>query len=426
VHDELHARCLVLDDGQTRLAIVVADNVGIPREVLDEAKRIAERETGLPIAHMLMSATHTHSATPARGDDIARPGAGPPPYAQFLARRIADGVRRAVNNLEPARVGWGRALAPEHLFNRRYHLKPGTPITNPFGGADQVLMNPGVGDPRVLKPAGPTDPEVWFVSVQARDGRPIALLANYSLHYVGGVRSGHVSADYFAVFADRLRELLGADRVDPPFVGMMSNGTSGDVNNIDVLGAPQKRPPYEQMRRVAHAVADKVFAALKTVEHRDFVPLAARQRELVLKTRRPTPEMVARAREILARPPGAPPPKGGHARDVPYARRTIQMNDGPAEISVPLQVVRIGELAIAAIPFEVFTEIGLEIKKRSPFRAAFTISLGNGSHGYLPTARHHKLGGYETWLGTNRVEVQAAAKIVEGILALSNELRLRS
>jgi hypothetical protein len=419
VHDELHARCLALDDGTTRLVFVVCDNVGISREVLDEARALVHKETGLPPEHLLLSATHTHSATSARS---GKPLSPEPlaDYSKFLVRRIGDGVRRAINNLEHARIGWGFAQAPEHLFNRRYFMKPGTPMPDPFGGDDQVVMNPGVGNPKVDRPAGPTDPEVSFILVRAKAGRPIALLANYSLHYVGGVPGTHISADYFAVFADRIGQRLGTDRQDPPFVGIMTNGTSGDVNNIDVLGSPQRHPPYEKMKIVAHSVADKVLQASEEVKLQDWAPLAARTKDLVLQARRPTPEMVSRAREVLARPKDARP---RHVREPNYAQRVLQMAEAPQQVSVPLQAVRIGDLGIAAIPFEVFTDIGLEIKKRTPFPRSFTISLANGSYGYLPTPEHHKLGGYETWLGTNRVEVEASRKITEAVLELLAALK---
>ena len=215
------------------MAFAICDNVGIPREVFDAAKKLVHEETGLPEDHLLMAATHTHSATTARSTNSMKPDPELSDYQRFLARRIADGIRRALNNLEPARIGWGAVDVPTQVFNRRWHLKPGTPNPNPFGGEDKVRMNPGAGNPDLLEPAGPTDPQVSFLSVQSKDGRPIALLANYSLHYVGGVGQGHVSADYFALFADRIGQLLGADRLDPPFVGIMSNGTSGDVNNIN-------------------------------------------------------------------------------------------------------------------------------------------------------------------------------------------------
>ena len=81
------------------------------------------------------------------------------------------------------------------------------------------------------------------------------------------------------------------------------------------------------------------------------------------------------------------------------------------------------ELGIAAIPFEVFSEIGLELKARSPLKPSFTIELANGGYGYLPTPEQHKLGGYETWLGTNKVEVQSSVKIVNALLEMFAELK---
>lgn len=417
IHDELHARCLVLDDGQTRLALAICDNVGIAREVFDEAKQLVNNATGLPVENMLMSATHTHSATSARGrNSLVRESLGD--YQSFLSRRIADGVVRAINNLEPARIAWGVGHEPSQLFNRRWHLKPGTPLLNPWGGTDKVKMNPGSG-PDLLEPAGPTDPGVSFISVQSVTGRPMALLANYSLHYVGGTRGNEISADYFAMFADRIQQLLSADRLDPPFVGIMSNGTSGDVNNINFREPRGRQAPYEQMRRVANVVAAEVFKAHQTVKFQDWVPLSAATRELPLETRKPTAEMLERSKKVLAGE--SLDPKLPHQEE--YARRTVQMAESPSQVSIPLQTLRIGDLGIAAIPFEVFTESGLDIKKRSPFPTTFTIELANGSYGYLPTPAQHELGGYETWLGTNRVEIQAAPKIVDTLLQMFERLK---
>jgi hypothetical protein len=244
-------------------------------------------------------------------------------------------------------------------------------------------------------------------------------LANYSLHYVGGVGQGHISADYFGLFADRIQELLGADRLDPPFVGMLSNGASGDVNNIPFQNPRPAKKPYEQMRYVAHDLAQKVFEAHQKIKWHEWVPLGIRQVELSLKVRKPTPEQLQRAKDILA---GAPPlPERPHEET--YARRIIHQQEAPETVSVPIQALRIGELGIAAIPFEVFAEIGLEIKEKSPFRPTFTISHANGSYGYLPTPRQHELGGYETWLGTCKVEEQASVKITEAVLQMFQQLR---
>src|SRR5262245_647775 len=288
IHDELHARCLVLDDGQTRVAIVVCDSVGIARQVFDQAKRLVHEHTGLPPENMLMAATHTHSGPSARGANAFAFDAPPDEYQRFLAQRIADGVRRAVRNLEPARIGWGAARQDDQVFNRRWKMKAGTPLPNPFGGQDRVLQNPGLGNPTLLEPAVPTGPEIRFISVQSVSGRPIALLANYSLHYVGGTGGAQISADYFAMFADRIQQLLGADRLEPPFVGIMSNGTCGDVNNIDFRGPRASVPPYQKMREVADVVATEVHRVQQTIRYKDTVDLAARRSELKLAVRRPT------------------------------------------------------------------------------------------------------------------------------------------
>ena len=112
-----------------------------------------------------------------------------------------------------------------------------------------------------------------------------------------------------------------------------------------------------------------------------------------------------------------------HPRERIYAERTLRMVDMPARIDVPLQALRIGDLAIVTIPFEVFVEIGLELKAKSPFPDTFAVSIANGAYGYLPTVAQHELGGYETWLGTNQVEVQTAPKIVAMLLEMLAQLK---
>jgi hypothetical protein len=411
IHDKLHAKCLVLDDGETQIALVICDNLGIVREVYDQARKMIGEETKLRPENILMAATHTHSGTRSSTER----------YAPILARGIADAVRTAYANLEPARIGWGGVDEPSEVFNRRWYVSESEFRKNPFGGVDKVRMNPPRGNAALVEPAGPVDPEVSLLSVQATDGRPIALLANYSLHYVGGVNKGEVSADYFGIFSKRIGELLDADASDPPFVGMMSNGTSGDVNNINFRARGGKRyEKYEKMTEVAEVVARRVKEAHDQIAFHDWVPLALAHRELTLKFRKPDEGMQKYFAEVMAKPDDAPQ---HHRYERNYAERVQKLLDGPDEVSIPLQAVRIGDLAIAAIPFEVFTEIGLEIKEKSPFSDAFTIELANDSHGYLPTPRHHELGGYETWMGTNRVQLDASEQITKVILELMSELK---
>ena len=368
-----------------------------------------------------MAGTHTHSSVSARGPNRLINDGSLSEYQQFLARRIADGVRRAVNNLQPARIGWGSASEPTQVFNRRYFMKPGTPTLNPFGGQDQVVMNPGQGNPNLARAAGPTDPEIAFLSVQSIDGKPLALLANYSLHYVGPSAGSVISADYFGAFADRIQQLMDADRQDPPFVGMLSNGSSADINNIDWLNKPERRwAPYEKMRDVADRVARAVVEAHQQVEFHSWIPLDAAFAELTLAVRNPDEQQIAFASAVLAKPEDEKP---NHGRERVYAERVLQLAESPSSIRAPLYALRIGDVGVCAIPFEVFAEIGLQIKAESPLPRAFTISHANGTYGYLPTAAQHELGGYETWLGTSVVEYEAASKITETLLGMLKAMK---
>ncbi len=412
--DRLHARALVLDDGQTRLALVIVDSCLIPRSLFDEAKQRASKQTGIPTDRMLMSATHTHSAPASLHRLFAQANEA---YLEVLKRGIVEAIKQANANLEPAEFGWGQVDIPEHVHNRRWHMKPGGITPNPFGEiTDQVRMNPPRGRGLLDRPAGPTDPQLSFLSIRAAGGRPIALLANYSLHYVGGVLPGGVSADYFGEFARQIRQRIAPQESGghPPFVGIMSNGTSGDINNINFRDPQPRKKPFEQIRYVARDVADTVGQALKKIKHRKAITLAMAQRELTLGIRKPNAEQLALAKQFLAESDESKLPPRGKA----YAAFGVELAEMPPTEDIILQAIRIGDVGIAAIPCEVFAEIGLEIKERSPLKTTFTIELANGWNRYLPTPRQHRLGGYETWLGTNMLEIRASEKITNVVLEL--------
>ena len=418
-HDPFYARALVLDDGATTLAMVVVDNLGAGPEVLDEAKDIASKSTGIPMDRMLISSTHTHS-----GPSIGTRETSPPvtlAYRKVFVAGVAESIIKAHAALQPARIGSASHPLPEEVFNRRWFLKPGKMPLNPFGRLDTVKMNPGT-DPNVLDhPAGPTDPDISIISVQDAKRHPIALYANYSLHYVGGAPAGQMSADYFGEFARVMPSRL---RADDHFVAMMSNGTSGDINNIPFNVTRPPREPFEQIRIVAQKAADTAWFAYRKIEkHVPDARLGMVQRLITLKYRRPTPEQVAEAKTIVAiKDKAAIEQLPRLAQN--YARNVIGASERPEEtITVKLQAIRIGDLGVCAIPFETFVEIGLELKKRSPFPKTLVVGLANARHGYLPTPEQHKLGGYETWLGTNQVQEDTSVILTNNLLEMLNELK---
>ena len=290
-------------------------------------------------------------------------------------------------------------------------MREGSIPPDPFGGVtDRVRMNPPFADPNLVRPSGPVDPEVAVLSFLSARGDPIAILANYSLHYVGGIPSGQVSADYFGEFARMIASRLGAGA---NFVAILSNGTSGNINNVDFSKPRVRKEPFEQVRHVASELADVVAAAYEKIEHVAEAKVAMEQSELSLARRKPSLSLLNRSQRLLEQPL-----ESVTARQVIYAQRAVALHDGPENVSVILQAIRIGAVGIAALPFETFVESGLAIKNQSPLRPSFVIELANGAEKYLPTPEHHELGGYETWLGTSTVEEQASVMIESELLRL--------
>ncbi|MCH7727311.1 MAG: neutral/alkaline non-lysosomal ceramidase N-terminal domain-containing protein [Planctomycetes bacterium] len=397
VHDRLHARAIVLDDGKTRLAIVICDACMIGRDVFDVAKALVKKETGLPTDRMLMAATHTHAAV--RAVHIGTEPADSE-FHKMLARRIADAVIQAERNLAPARIGFGSFDKPEFVRCRRFLCEPGSVGVNPFGKSGERIKSVAGRSSAVIKPAGPVDPQFSILSIQHADGKPLAVLGNFSVHYCGGYRRGLVSADYFGHYAAALESQLNAhDPTGPPLrkgrlggvVGIMSNGTSGNTGAIERGG--KTYPPFEWMKVSARILADETLKAINKIKHRSDITLDMRESELKLAVRRPDERRLAWAKDILANPGGSHP----HRWSRIYAQEALHLSKYPATTSIKLQAIRIGDVAVAAIPCEVFAETGLAIKKESPHPFTFTIELANGYGGYLPTSEQHQLGGYETW-----------------------------
>lgn len=428
INDPMHARCLALQSGKNPLVFCVVDACLIPREICEEAKKIAAAKTGIPKERILISATHTHSAatlTPAFQSDPD------PEYVKGVPARIAAGIIQAVANLEPAEFGWAFGSDPSQVFNRRWHVKESESYENPFGiTTDRAQMNPGQVNPKVSVPTGPVDQDVAIMAVRSVvDKRPLALLANYSLHYVGG--NPAISADYYGAFANEIATRLKTSDErytgKPAFVGIMSNGTSGNINNVNYgFSIRYKRNPGEQISIVANSVADAAMGAYETIKWDAAATLDSTEEDISLKVRKADAGELVKAKETLDK---TPKDKDGQWSDrkAIYARESIKLAEFPDEVPVKLQVHRISSLSIAAIPCEVFVEIGLDLKKTSPFTRHFTISLANGYNGYLPPPEHHALGGYETWRArSSYLETQASVKISERLKAMLGTLKQRA
>jgi hypothetical protein len=426
IHDPLHVRAVAFESGEGRAVICLIDAIGIGREMSDIAKSRASEKTGWNAEDMLICATHTHTA-PKGGEGMP----GREAYEKLKYEKLEEAIVQAIQSMEPARVGFSSEDEPSEVRNRRWFLQPGTMPPNPLGEQDQVKTNANRN--HLVKPAGPIDPEICVIDVRTNRHKPLALIANYALHYVGGVPKkvdenglevGMASADYFGEFSRIMPYRLGGTNPPANFVAMMTNGASGDINNLVFTGSRAPRSPFEQIRIVASKTADASWRAVRKIENYDTKPLiATRQREVDLPYREPNEREISLAKDLLNRT--RQEREAINSRTTSVATRVIEYAkpEHPRTEPVLIQAFRIGDQAIVSMPFEVLVEIGLEIKKKSPFKHTFLIELANGGYGYLPPPNQHKLGGYETWPGTSRFQPQSSEILIKHLLEMLQELK---
>jgi hypothetical protein len=392
VHDDLYSKALVLASGDATIAFAVCDLPVIAKRDADRAKEIAEKLTGIPATNIMVAATHTHYA-PFDASDAPHYQA----YFEWVAGRVADSIMMAKRQLRPALISYGSGMVPGEVFHRRYWMKDGTVLMNPVGSE---YRDPATGEVRqhtkeeIVRPAGTVDPEVGALFLLDEARHPIAVLANYALHYVNAPDYSEISANYFGAFERALQRMSQSN-----LVGIMLNGCCGDVNNEDHLGEQDPYPyDYYRVDRVADVVACEVYQLWRSVRYSRWtgdVGISAASEAWEYRTGSVTPEEVAEAEAFLK---DRKPPGWGKVDWLDWVKawRSLRLSKmGSSQIS-QVQAFRIGDLAIAALPTEVFVEIGLDIKRRSPFKQTIVGELANDWFGYLPTDAGFEQGGYET------------------------------
>ncbi len=410
LNDPLFVRGLVLGDGRTRIAVVVVDTLMMTREMLDDVKKKAAASTGIPTENMMISATHTHTAPSVMG----ALGTGvDEDYAAFLPGKIVECIEAAAGAMEPARIGWASVVDTEDTNCRVWIRRPDRIGEDPFGKKTiRAMMHPGYQNPDYLGPCGPEDPELGVLSVVRPDGSPLAAVANYCMHYFG---TAPVSADYFGRFSKMVSEELSQQGGGKPCIAMMSHGTSGDQHWMD-YSEPRKSIDIETYAR---RVADRAIEAFGITEHHDRVSLDAAETTLTLQRRLPNEQRETWARGLVEAMGERTKPAN---RPEVYAKEQMYILNEP-ERQVRLQVLRIGDLAITAIPCEVYAITGLKLKAQSPFAQTMNIELAGGGEGYIPPPELFPFGGYNTWPArTAGLETNAEPKIVAALLDLMGRI----
>jgi len=413
VGTRLNARALVLDDGTTRIAIVVVDSCMTPRPLLDEIKQLASERSGIQPDRMLISATHTHSAPSIMFNMVA----ADPTYVPYLRLKVAEAIIKAAGNLQPARAGWGSIQAPKFTALRRWIYRPDRIANDVFGNPTvRATMHAGSNLDNVTGISGPEDPELAVISIQSTSGRPLALLANFSMHYFSGEKG--LSADYYGLFCQGIETSMTAGRSDnaPPMVAIMSHGCSGDVWRRDYSLPPEER--YEPtISGYANDMVQLVLGAHKKIEHRADLDLAMAERRMQLDYRVPNQQRLTWARAIVEKMGDREPVNQVEA----YAREQLIL-DEKKTAEVVVQAIRIGSMAITTTPTETYALTGLKLKLQSPLENTMVLDLANGADGYIPPPEQHVLGGYNTWeMRGAGLEIAAETKMTQALLELLEE-----
>jgi len=412
VTDPIYAKAIVLADGKIEIAIVVVDSCMMPRPMLDEAKALATQRTGIPSNRILVSATHTHTAPSTLG---CLGTDADPRYTPYLKGKIAEAIAEAQKKLQPAQAGWNQTDAAEFTALRRWVRRPDRIANDPFGNPTvRANMHAGRNWDDVTGESGPEDPDLTMISIQDRKGKPLAILANFSMHYFAGVKA--ISSDYFGRFASNLGTMLEADE---SFVGIMAHGCSGDIWRRDYTlrnWTVDPPPKEEQMQIDAYAkgLAERALAGYGKIKHRADLDLAMAETRMTLKYRVPDVGLLQWAEGIVEEM-GDRNPKN---KTEVYAKEQILLHQRQ-QTEIVLQALRIGGMAITTTPNETYALTGLKLKARSPLSKTMVIELANGGDGYIPPPEQHFLGGYNTWAARSAgLEVQAEPKIVEACLRL--------
>jgi hypothetical protein len=409
IRTRVKARCLVLDDGHERLAIAVVDSCMMPRQLLDEVKQLAATRTSLRPDRILISATHTHTAPSAMG------ALGTPAdetYVPFLRQRLVEGLVAAEAKLTPARVGWGTGDAGEFTALRRWVKRPDRVELDPFGNATvRANMHAARQPDEAIGPSGPEDPELSMIRFDHLDGRPLAVLANFSMHYFG---DSAISADYFGLFCDGMEQHM-REVGEGEMVALLSHGCSGDIWRRDYM---QPNPPEVTIDGYTQGLLQIATGIYDSIETTAGGELAMRETRLTLKYRTPDQQRLEWAQRIVQAMGDRLP----MTQPEIYALEQIYL-DEMQETEVVVQALRIGDIAIATTPNETYALTGLKLKLLGPLERTMVIELANGGDGYIPPPEQHVLGGYNTWAARSAgLEVHAEPKIAAAALRLLEEV----
>jgi hypothetical protein len=421
IHDPCKVRAAVFDDGTKRVALVGLDALFIHRDTVKNVRKAIAKKVGLAEDAILLGASHSHSSGPMGG---VMPGeydhasklvqklaykfttcAG----AKYLARvekAIVEAVCAAHEGRVKVRAGIGKGIERTVAFNRRFKMRDGRTVTHP-----------GQGNPGIVEPAGPVDPEVGVIGVWNEKGKFLGCVVNFACHAT--TSPGGISANYIHYLEKAIQGYYGKDAVV-----VFLNGASGDITQVDNQSTRRHLDGERWAQLVGGKVGAEALKVLLTVEPGTLVPVDFRTKVLKIKRRPPSAERLKASLELVEKDPA----KVGHTEWV-FAKEIVLLDallkKSPAA-DVEVQAIQVGPAVFLTTPAEYFCRFGLEQKAKSGFPFTFPVSLANGCVGYVPTEDAFGLagGGYETRLTSySNLEITAGSRMRDTGIGLAKQLK---
>jgi hypothetical protein len=420
----LTARAMVFLGERQQAAFVVCDLLGIAADLTTEVRRQVSAKTGIPAEHIMIAGTHTHTAPDYTKDLYEYLGTADiesrkDDYATRLIAGITDAVVKAHGRAKPAVLEAGSVVQEVPVsFNRRFVMTDGS-----------VRTWMSLDNTAVVRPAGPIDPEIGLLLARsAEDRTPLGLVSNFALHLdtVGGTLW---SPDYPQFIEQRVRKALGND-----VVSLFGNGCCGDINHVDPSRKERNKTDF-----IGLSLGRTIEAGLPHLRKVEPDTLRFRRATVRVPLQKVTAEQVGRSQPLLL---DARAGKKVDFFDLVTAHKTIVLdqlqNKGPHaksadfiswglsrtlagvgdHLPVDVGVLALGrDVAIVFLPGEVFVDLGLAIKRASPFRTTLVVELSNCVETiYIPTRAAYAGGSYE--VTNSALEPGSGEMLVEAALRL--------
>lgn len=423
VLDPLEINAMALSAGEEKILLLNMDNCGlVSTAYVDEYRHYTERVTGVPYQNIYLAFTHTHTGAaidPADATtDWVKDYTKMNQYHAWVKEKFALAAKEALDDLKPAKMGFGTGKAENIAFIRRFRMKDGS-----------VKTNPGVNNPDIVAPIGDIDDTVKVLRFD-REGADTIVFVSFACHpdVVGGSR---LSADWPGFLRRRVELALPGTKC------IFYNGCEGDINHVNVhpTGGDFNgmfndfdgvSRGYAHARHMGNVVAAGVLQIFEKVEYRDVESVKAGQITVSIPSNMPCEEDMPEAYKIEEYH------KSGREEELPFkgmelttkvaeAERMIRLENGPDSFPLYLSAVRIGDVCLAGIPGEPFNGVSVGIRASGAYDLIIPTCITNGYEGYFPMKDSYEEGGYEA--ATSIFKAGVAELIIRESVGLISSLK---